>query len=66
MFIHCHLEIGVNKICNSTGPANQCKDSMSNCTEVVSGAYKCTCNPGYYNNGGTCTNRKYFNIFIII
>jgi hypothetical protein len=39
---------------------------MSSCTEVVSGDYKCSCNPGYYNNGGTCTIRKYFNIFIKI
>jgi hypothetical protein len=36
------------------------------CTEVDSGDDKCSCNPGYYNNGGTCNIRKYFNIFIKI
>ena len=61
MFIHCHLEIDVNKTCNSTGTANQCKDPMSTCIDV-SGTDKCTCNTGYYNNDGTCTNRKNLNI----
>jgi hypothetical protein len=45
---------------------DQCKDPMSSCTEVVSGDYKCSCNPGYYNNGGTCNIRKYFNILFIV
>ena len=56
----------MDESCNNTGSPDQCKDPMSNCTEVVSGDYKCSCNPGYYNNGGTCTIRKYFNIFIKI
>lgn len=63
---HCNLEINVDESCNNTRSPNQCKDPMSNCTEVVSGDYKCSCNPGYYNNGGTCNIRKYFNIFIKI
>jgi hypothetical protein len=63
---HCNLEINVDESCNNTGPPDQCKDPMSSCTEVVSGDYICSCNPGYYNNGGTCTIRKYFNIFIKI
>ena len=63
---HCNLEIDVDESCNNTGPPDQCKDPMSNCTEVDSGDYKCSCNPGYYNNGGTCNIRKYFNIFIKI
>ena len=63
---HCNLEINVDEFCNNTRSPNQCKDPMSSCTEVVSEGYKCTCKPGYYNNGGTCTIRKYFNIFIKI
>ena len=47
-------KINVDECCNNTGPPDQCKDPMSNCTEVVSGDYKCSCNPGYYNNGETC------------
>jgi hypothetical protein len=55
----CNLEINVDESCNNTGPPDQCKDPMSNCTEVVSGDYKCSCNPGYYNNGGTCIIRVF-------
>ena len=62
MFIHCHLEIDVNKTCNSTGTANQCKDPMSTCIDV-SGTHRCTCNDEYYNKNGTCTISKYFSIF---
>ena len=58
---HYNLEINVDESCNNT--EHQCKDPMSSCTEVDSGDYQCSCNPGYYNNGGTC---KYFNIFIKI
>ena len=65
MFIHCHLEIDVNKTCNDNGPADQCKDQMSTCIDF-SGTYKCTCNTGYYYNDVTCTNRKNLDIFIII
>jgi hypothetical protein len=52
VLFHCNLEINVDESCNNSGPPDQCKDPMSSCTEVVSGDYKCSCNPGYYNNGG--------------
>jgi len=55
----------VNETCTNGGPSDQCKDSMSNCSGDPED-YKCTCKDEYYNSGGTCTNRKYFSIFIKI
>lgn len=56
-------EINVDAVCVNGGPSDQCKDVMSTCSEVTGGAYKCTCNSGYYNLGGTCSNSMYFHYF---
>ncbi|XP_052067756.1 protein kinase C-binding protein NELL2-like [Mytilus californianus] len=52
----CKSKINVDVVCINGGPSDQCKDAMSTCV-LVSGNHKCACNSGYYNKGGTCTNK---------
>lgn len=59
VFINLISEIIVDASCSSTGPLTQCKDAMSTCSLVTVTTYQCTCNNGYYNKAGICTNSIY-------
>lgn len=55
------LEIELNLACTSGDPATHCTDSLAECRNDGTGAFKCLCQTNYFEkNDGSCAARKSF------